>query len=453
MISCDTLYDELYDTAFKLKKVKSWRHLEDQNIVAVKTLHDGTWFCSVMVDDEGHDAGICVYDEQQGVTVLRQILDVELQETYDDYARIELMLSYKGFLIGYASKGFLKGQASEKSVLDYCKRKNLKAGGKNFYPLLKVMRPRHVAWCLQDEGDIRILIAIMKAFCCIDEDFFHSGLVSRLVSFDDKLMVPVFTEREDGSFSLGRMALPRYREGVFFTPDLNDLQAARLKKVKKTGNVWIADCFLMLHGVVQEDAVSENDKELALTQAPFYPEALVVLDDTTGAILMMEMSGEDADFGQVLERFYNLILAEGCPRQILINNRKTEKFLKRLCKRLDIKLVFESFLPELEDVRDDLLNGWEGMSDFEDDEDMQDFDMSEVPEEEIEELMCNDFTRMVRSGGLLKLANSQFADALDFCMCHTQLANDVLERVRMEYCRRRNKGMIGRLKFSGVILR
>lgn len=449
MISSGNLCDELYDAAFRLKKAKGWRLLEEQNIVAVRTLHDGTWFCCVMMND-GSSPDICVYDDQQGVNVMRQILDVKLQEDYDDYARIELLLSYNGYLIGYAPRRLLQGQASEQRLLDYCKRKKLKAGGKNFYPLLKVMRPRHVAWCLQDEKDIRIATAIMKAFCLIDDVFLQKSPVPKLVHFDDKLMVPVISEKEDGDFSFGRLPLPKFRESAFFSPDWNDLQAARLKKVKKTSDVWTADCFLMLHGVVGEDDPPEDGSVPA--QVPFYPEALVVLDDATDAMLMMDLSGEDADYGRILDGLYNLILSEGRPRQILVSSRKTEKFLKKLCRRLDIRLVFEQFLPELEDIRDDLLNGWDGMDDFEDGG-VQDFDMMDVPDEEIEKLMCEDFTRMVRSGGLSELVNAAFADAVDFCLCHAQLAHDVVELVQMEYRRRRDKGMVGRLKFSGVLLR
>ena len=44
MISYDDLYDKLYDNVFALKKAGGWRGLKECNIVAVRTLQDGTWF-------------------------------------------------------------------------------------------------------------------------------------------------------------------------------------------------------------------------------------------------------------------------------------------------------------------------------------------------------------------------------------------------------------------------
>ena len=69
--------------------------------------------------------------------------------------------------------------------------------------------------------------------------------------------MPVFVENEDGSFRLGTMQLPRYRELEYSSPDWNDLQAARLKKVKKTSSVWLAECFLMMQ------CIAEGGDELA----------------------------------------------------------------------------------------------------------------------------------------------------------------------------------------------
>ena len=51
MISNNELYDIMYDEAFRLKKAKAWRMLDDREIVAVRTMHDGTWFGTLMVDE------------------------------------------------------------------------------------------------------------------------------------------------------------------------------------------------------------------------------------------------------------------------------------------------------------------------------------------------------------------------------------------------------------------
>ncbi|MGM9540103.1 DUF6930 domain-containing protein [Anaerovibrio sp.] len=453
MISYDDLYDKLYDNIFALKKAGGWRGLKEHNIVAVRTLHDGTWFCTVIPDEKDRGSCIYVYDAGQGVNVLRQILDEDIQRECDDYLRLELLLSYSGYIIDYGEKQLLQGKAEENRILAYCSRRNLQAGGKRFYPILKAVRPKHIAWPLCSEADVRVVTAVAGVFCLLGEDFVRNGCVSRLIRFDDKIMVPVFSEQEDGSFVQGTMALPKYRETAYDSPDWNDLQAARLKKVRKTSNVWMADCFLMLHGVVGEDFSSGQDELPA--RAPFYPDALVVLDDATGAMLMVDLSGEDADYGQVLDNLCKLIQSEGRPRQIMVCSSKAEQFFQTLCRRLDIKLVVEASLPELEDIRDDLLDGWEGMEAVEDYAELgQDFSQQDhLSDDDIQRLACSDFVGMVRAGGLMELSNQEFADAVDFCMCHIQLEQDVVEQVRLEYRRRRDEGRIGRLKFSSVFLR
>ena len=452
MISYDDLYDKLYDNVFALKKAGGWRGLKECNIVAVRTLQDGTWFCTVIPDER--DRGFCIYayDAQQGVNTMRQILDEELQSGYDDFLRLELMLSYSGYIIDFGEKRLLSGKEEER-LMDYCSRRKLKAGGRRFFPVLKVMRPKHMAWPLQSEADLRVVASVAGVFSRLKEDFVCNGCVSSLIRFDDKLMVPVFSELEDGSFTQGTVALPKYRETAYTSPDWNDLQAARLKKVRKTSNVWMADCFLMLHGVAGEDFSAGQD-ELP-EKAPFYPDALVILDDATGTMLMVDLSGEDSDYGQMLDNLCKLIQSEGRPRQIMVHTPKAEGFFKNLCRRLDIKLVVEESLPELEDIRDDLLNGWEGMESVEDYAELgQEFAKQDyLSDDEIQRLACNDFVGMVRSGGLPELSNQEFADAMDFCMCHIQLEQDVVEQVRLEYRRRRDEGRIGRLKFSSVFLR
>ena len=60
MISNNELYDIMYDEAFRLKKAKAWRMLDDREIVAVRTMHDGTWFCTLMVDEYSYRNWICV---------------------------------------------------------------------------------------------------------------------------------------------------------------------------------------------------------------------------------------------------------------------------------------------------------------------------------------------------------------------------------------------------------
>ena len=452
MISNNELYDIMYDEAFRLKKAKAWRMLDDREIVAVRTMHDGTWFCTLMVDEYGYRNGICVYDEQSGVSVLRQIMDLELDEGREIYEQLELVLSHYGYIIGFASKSSITEDPVGAGTLDYCKRKKIRARGKNFYPMIKVLRPHHIPWKLETEADLRIVTAVMRVFGQMDDDFVWQNGGGTLERFDEKIAVPVFVENEDGSFRLGTMQLPRCRELEYSSPDWNDLQAARLKKVKKTSSVWLAECFLMMQ------CIAEGGDELAEGEhpehAPFYPENLVVLDDATGSIVMMESSSEDADYEVILDKLCSVILSNGRPRQILVRTKRTEKFFKKLCRRLDIKLVLDEELLELKDLRDDFMSDLSGI-DYMDaydedgcgtyDENLQPVD---ILDEDFEKKVNENFTRMVKSGALSELPNSDFAAAVDFFLINDGLGMDVLEVMRKEYRRRRRERIIGMLKFG-----
>lgn len=452
MTSNNELYDILYDEAFSLKKAKVWRMLDERAIVAVRTLHDGTWFCTLMVDENGNNHGICVYDEQRGVSVLRQIMDFGMDADRETYERVELVLSHYGYMIGYASKSLLAEAPDGKQVLDYCKRKKLRASGKNFYPLIKALRPQHMPWKLETEADLRIVTAVMRAFGQMDEDFIRHADGCWLERFDEKVAVPVWTENEDGSFKLGTMQLPRYRELEYSSPDWNDLQAARLKKVKKTSSVWLAECFQMMQCIAEGgDELAEGEHP---ERAPFYPENLAVLDDATGSIVMMEISGEDADYEAILDKLCSIILSNGRPRQIMVRTKRTEKLFKKLCRRLDIKLVLDEELLELKDLRDDFMSDMSGIDymDEYDEDDCGTYDENLQPvdilDEDFEKKVNENFTRMVKSGALSELPNSDFAAAVDFFLINDGLGMDVLEIMRKEYRRRRRERIIGMLKFG-----
>ena len=86
-----------------------------------------------------------------------------------------------------------------------------------------------------------------------------------------------------------------------------------------------------------------------------------MLDDATGSIVMMESSSEDADYEVILDKLCSVILSNGRPRQILVRTKRTEKFFKKLCRRLDIKLVLDEELLELKDLRDDFMSDLSGI--------------------------------------------------------------------------------------------
>lgn len=461
MISNNELYDVLYDEAFKLKKAKAWRLLNDQVIVAVRTLQDGTWFCSLMMDERGNSQGICVYDERQGVSAMRQVMDMELDAGREDCERIELVLAHYGYLIGFASKSLLEDSVDAERVLDYCRRKKLRASGKNFYPLIKALRPQHIPWAMESDADLRIVTAVLRAFCQIDDDFLKNSIRFIFEKFNDKFAMPVFTENEDGSFRLGTMQLPRYRELEYSSPDWNDLQAARLKKVKKTSSVWLAECFLMMQCITSsgdEEAEEAADAEWAQPErAPYYPESLVVLDDATGDIIMMEISGENSDYECILDKLCSIILSAGRPRQIMVRTRRTEQFFKKLCRRLNIKLVLDEELFELQDLRDELMSDMDCIDYMDADDDWDEDDCGsydenlqpvDVMDEKFEQKVNESFVHMVKSGALESLPNSDFAAAVDFFMINDGLGMDVLKIMRKEYRRRRRERIIGMLKFG-----
>lgn len=454
MISNNELYDVLYDEAFRLKKAKAWRMLDEQAIVAVRTLQDGVWFCTLMIDEQGRSQGICVYDAKQGVSVLRQIMDFSVDDYRDSYDRVELVLSHNGYMIGFASKDLLEDKTERERVSAYCKKNKLKPAGKNFYPMIKVLHPQHTPWRMQTEADLRIVTAVMGAFCQIDEAFSRESSTFVLENFDDKLVVPVFSEQEDGSFQRGMIQLPRYRELEYSSPDWNDLQAARLKKVKKTSSVWLAECFLMMQCVAcNEDELSEDGLP---EKPPFYPENLAVLDDATGSVIMMEVSSEHAHYESILDRLCEVIMSDGRPRQILVRTKRTEKFLRKLCRRLDIKLVLDEELLELKELRDDFMSDMGGIDYMDVDDDYDDgcgiYDEKMQPvdflDKDFEKKVNENFTYMVKSGALSELPNSDFASAVDFFLINDGLGMDVLEILRKEYRRRRRERVIGMLKFS-----
>ena len=345
-------YESLLNVAFSFRKQKLWKKLSESELFAVQLGSGEVGYCCI-TGAFGEHLALTLYIGQTGIDSLRSLnRSFDLENLFERHeaatAQVCLQCSYENlFMLDYA----------ELQLIDqYTKKHGIKLRGKNSCPSFLTYTAGHIPWMMSEEDYPTIYEALLAAMevSRLLETTPKRMLGFRDVSFDQQ-KIP-FIQPRDGGFSLGSIMLPPPRMPDDLTPLYrNDILLAKLRKQKKTDQVWAYDIVMQTEPVTDEKNVGCGAHRRP-KRPPFYPYVQFVLDPIHDFIISTDsvcsLTQEGTDF---LETLAQNMLEFGVPATVQVQNRRAENFLRDLASTVGFQINRVSTLPQVNEILLDML--------------------------------------------------------------------------------------------------
>ena len=358
--------DRLYDLALIYKKGKLWKKLWDSQLFGVRFSDGEIGYCCVM-GMMGELNAIAVYPGHKGLDSLRVLHDST--EAMDELARMEHIHCQDCMMLSFVNKRDLLPQEVE-DIADYCQRKGVVLRGKNAFPQFERFREGYERWLLDDEADQRRMAEGIEAALEVARRLTEEMKTPEMLGLSEGLSydkdIPLLTREGDGYRWESHLLPPRAK--VEWPPILvdDDLSVARLEKAPRKGE-WAAHLFrhvMPLSNEAESGEISIDD----MTQAAFYPWALIAINAKSGLILAMNLSDDPDDYTRALGRtLVDAVTSAGMPKKIIVIDDRTQQALSAFCQRFGVALERKKRCKALTDALDDMVEHMVGM----DEEDME----------------------------------------------------------------------------------
>lgn len=370
--------DTLYDKAFAFKKGKKWRKLGQNFMIAIETLHQGCWYALPMINENNRAGGFLLEGGQAGLKWVLDLANEEYQRSLGEYERIAQDRYHEEYIITFAGQMQMTGWQDLDKVKDYCQRKGLAARGPNFYPTFRYMAPMEMSWILREEEQGRLCEKALDALLAMEEYLGEElvaadGIWQQMSHSDYRGTIPALIEQKDGSWKLSAKEIDGHYEHQWPRAVLNDLEIARLKRVKKNADVWLVDKFLYEDPVFPGDIMERQSfRQMAPEEPAFYPEGVILFNDSQGDVLVMNNSRFSREgYRNLADMMRDAFRRCGRPRQFAVCRQESYEFFKDVCQKLDIELEMAEELPELMSIRDDCIRR-DGMpEEFDEDDELE----------------------------------------------------------------------------------
>ena len=357
IVSKHLLSEELFNCADCFKAAKPWTKLGEMQLFVV-SWRGSYLYCSI---HEQH--GLSVYPGEDGLFSLLKTL--RLIETQEQVGRTLVESAYTQ---DCAQCSFV----NRTDLDDWDHRCVIGSGhtyrGKQAWPQFRRYRPLRYPWYINETDEAMLIEALMAAIYLVRllENQTYWKLLSQLTG-QPLHPIACLTENaiewghlpclaaqgEEQTYQLSAVKIADHRDEHFTAPMLtNDLDIARLRKVKSTGET-LQCAITCLRMAIKDDAGG----------APYVPLAFVMVavrdmptsrDAYIGA---MELAMDyESGVRRWMSKFCGYIEEHGKPRQVITNEYRTDHLLKRLCGQLGIRYTFkEAPLDELNDA----INGFD----------------------------------------------------------------------------------------------
>lgn len=346
--------DKLYGLAFEYKKTKLWKILGDMEIFAVKLSGDRIGYISIMgkaggycalglfIGEDGFNSFRTIAKTDPGILQLREYQEHILQQ-------VCLQCAFEG-------KEQLSEEEREEAKV-YARSHGIRISGKNAYPHFMKYQPNCCPWHLQTEQEVEDLCEALSAAIEV------AGLLEEkttdalgLQAAEEGTREVLMLERQKQSWELGKTLLPEEKPKEVPSPRIsNEIAAARLRKLKKTG-MWECE-------IVHFPQPVQNSPE----EIPVFPALLLAVESSTGYMLQVPpVENYEKDPEELLNLFVEALLKEEIrPIKIKARDERTYFFVKDLCDKLKAAVSIEEELPSLDEVEDDFMQHF-GMDSRED---------------------------------------------------------------------------------------
>lgn len=342
--------DKLYDLAIQYKKTRLWKKLKDTELFAFTTTDGEIAYCSVM-GELGEHIALALYVGEEGLDSYRKLHDGNT--AMKQLEAQEILLSQDCLQCSYENKEELAPWELVEAE-NYGRTHGIIYRGNNAFPLFKRFKPSKYPWFIKSEVEERHLCEALAAAIYIAERLktedkqslgFKSGApYNRSVPFLDK---------RTGRLKLCALDLPAKQESSYPSPLLrNELLAAKLKKQKRSGAVWLSAVVMSPNPVSHEDE-DENLADIP-ENAPVFPYMLLTVDNGSHMILSGQFVKDYTKEAEVLLNSLAEAMQErGAPSVLRVQDRRTECLLSRFTKQIGVTLEYHESLPLLDDLMED----------------------------------------------------------------------------------------------------
>lgn len=366
------MLENLYAMAFAMHKEKNWLSLPWDFMIGIHTQKYGTWYGLPMLDNDKYKQGVgfVIYDKEEGLPVIRHILDQDRMEKASRYEGMSFYFQEKSYYITYENKSDLdKDEAAWLTA--YCKKHDLVLRRRRSFPSFQYSDPGFELRSLENGEEIALCEKFLSALAALDALLAKKELLPKqgqaMSPLNKDLTVPSLTEQSDGSWQLGREILPPAGTLHWTCLVPNDFDTVRFKRFPKSGNVWQMEKFA--HLMFDPDSISRGrlKKLIDAGKAP-YIDSLAVYDETQGHVMLMDnfvmrVEGQNG----IMSFLADAMAQSGRPMQIVVGSEETYEFIRKFCQRLDIQLIMDE-VPQLEKIRNNVLECRDPMENFDDEE-------------------------------------------------------------------------------------
>ena len=344
---------ELYDLAFAFKKAKLWKKLWDSQLFAVSHSDGSIGYCCVM-GRAGEHLALAVYPGPEGMRSYR-LMSVD-RRGIKPIEMKELALSQDCVMVSFQNKAELLEEEQE-ALTAYCTDRGVSLRGQKACPQFERFRPMHHPWFLENNRDILRLKEALKAALEVSR---------RLETMDAPSLgftegppygreIPLLTAQKQ-KYAWRSLPLPPPLDITWPSIDIrDDITLARLKKAKQGGDEWAARIF-MHEEAVTEETTPDGQMVKRPKKAPVFPYLLMMMDNRTGMILGLPMAPEPEEYPRAFRQaVVDLIIKQGRPARILVQDDRTQALLRQLCPQIGIQLVRLESIETLEEAMNDFI--------------------------------------------------------------------------------------------------
>ncbi|MGO4547441.1 hypothetical protein AB4Z29_21900 [Paenibacillus sp. 2TAB23] len=277
-------WTRLYETAIAFKAAKPWSILENGDIFAVKDPNSSlTGYCCVM-GAGGELYGMAVYLGKNGLDTLLAMFNDELNED-PIFIQHCLMLSFD-------DRENL--QPKEREMI---KKLGFIFRGRGAWPSFRLHEPGYYPWPLEHAHDVSFLSEALEQAIQVASKVSENSQL--LHSNNDQLLHRVGQPQPNGALEWHNEWLLPVEEGEMesdqspYVP--NELLLAQLKKTAKSSqSIWEIDLFFIPTPVMEKGR-------------PYFPMALVVMDQDSQQIITMHMFQQSEASFIVPQKFIELL--------------------------------------------------------------------------------------------------------------------------------------------------
>lgn len=304
----------LYSISKNIKDLAPWENLFDTELIVILLPgSDMPYFCSTL-GMSGECFGIVVYPGVTAFDSFNRIADAsELSPPYLHIGMQDCMTMYLGDRDELVEK--------ERKII---RGLGYKFRGHNNWIYFRRMKPGFYPWTLTAEEADTLAQVLENYFMA----FSHYCQGKLKVDFDaGEVIVRSYSPENELWLNAG-MLLPDIKPDYPRIIVYDELILGRLKKQKKTKDVWEVDAFYL------PTPMQENRDDV-----PFFPECILLANHGDGLIIGQDIIEQDSSSFQAMLRILDqAIINFGRPASIMTRSKRVVALLADFCKKIGVNL-------------------------------------------------------------------------------------------------------------------